>query len=489
MKNDSTHSAGSAAHRLLSASALQRLQALDMLWGDGAHPNSTASKEAPPPTPQKPCAFDVALVGGGLSMLFAPLLARRNLSVVVLERALDGTPHREWNASATELQELVDLGLLTAAELAAVVVARYDSGICRWHGGATQRVHDVLDCAVDSGALWLLARAKAEAAGVTLWPGVSVTHEWPDDAGVTLRLVRHPDAAAPAPDVLRVATMVDGRGASSPYARGDLVCPTVGGVLEGLEEGQGPLLIDPKVGEILVTTEGIEAGRQHLWEAFPGHPGQVAVYLFYYAERGSLGPAPLERLYDRFASHLSRYKTGNWRLVRPTFGMIPGHSRMRQPVVSPHPRLVLVGDAAGRQSPLTFCGFGAMLRSLRPATDGIERAVRGEHHGASVVDDAPVHAITGILALMLARADNNGVDKTNALLNAAFTTLEEDGPQGMNALLQDRMGRDEAVRFLWRVGQKYKGVWPAVYKQLGPRDALRWAWRQRSSMVSLLHTR
>lgn len=480
------------AQALLPPAAWQRLQTLDAIWGGGA--KAPQAPVTPPasgqPVPSGDAAdFDVALVGGGLSLLFAPLLAKRGLRVVVLERALDGTPHREWNVSHGELQELRALELFSEAELRDIVVAQYDVGICRWHGGATQQVRGVLDCAVDAAALWQLARAKALAADVVLWPGVAVAGEWPDDAGVTLQLQRQPRSTVPAPPTLRVRAMVDARGAGSPYARGDLVCPTVGGVLEGLEEGPGLKQIDAKVGEILVTTEGIEAGRQHLWEAFPGRPGQVAVYLFYYAERGTLGPEPLTQLYERFVSHLGRYKAGAWRLVRPTFGMIPGHSRLRPPVVSPHPRLVLVGDAAGRQSPLTFCGFGAMLRSLRPAADGIERAVWGERTDASVVDDAPIHAITGILALMLARAAQHGPDKTNALLNAAFTTLEEGGAESMNALLQDRMSRDEAVRFMWRVGQKYKGVWPAVYKQLGPRDAMLWAWRQRASVASLLRPR
>ena len=64
-------------------------------------------------------------------------------------------------------------------------------------------------------------------------------------------------------------------GASSPHAAFDLVCPTVGGVLGDLANGDGPLDVDPRVGEILVTTEGIEEDRQHIWEGFPGPGGAL----------------------------------------------------------------------------------------------------------------------------------------------------------------------------------------------------------------------
>jgi lycopene cyclase CruA len=230
----------------------------------------------------------------------------------------------------------------------------------------------------------------------------------------------------------------------------------------------------------------VEDGRQHLWEAFPGRNGEVAVYLFYYAEPHTLPSRPLARLYERFAAKLGHYKRGDWQLVRPTFGIIPGHSRLRPARQNPHGRIVLVGDAAARQSPLTFCGFGAMLRSLTGACEGIVRAVHGDAPKDSVVDDAPVHQVTGALALMLARAHRNDPDKTNALLNAAFNTLESRGSAVMNALLQDCMSQDEAVRFVWEVGQRYPKVWSAVLRQLGPQNALRWAWRLRRPLANLM---
>ena len=42
--------------------------------------------------------------------------------------------------------------------------------------------------------------------------------------------------------------------------------------MAGLPLGQDAQALDPTVGEILVTSEGVEDGRQHIWEGFPGHP-------------------------------------------------------------------------------------------------------------------------------------------------------------------------------------------------------------------------
>lgn len=242
------------------------------------------------------------------------------------------------------------------------------------------------------------------------------------------------------------------------------------------------------MGEILVTTEGVEDGRQHLWEAFPGQPGQTAVYLFYYAQPNQLGASPLAALYERFVAKMPRYKRGPWRLIKPTFGVIPGYSRLGPVPRSPHWRILLVGDAAGRQSPLTFCGFGAMLRAMpevwRTVQLRLTAAPKGHHHGGLSLD-APIHGATGALALMLAHAKSHAEGATNALLQAAFATLDEAGPQIFAGLLQDTMTREQAVQFLWQVSKRHPGVWQSVVRQLGPVRATRWAWRMRRALPAL----
>lgn len=405
--------------------------------------------------------YDVVIAGGGLWLLLAPLLASRGLRVAVLDRARIGRAHREWNCSAKELEPLVSSGLFTKEEVSSLVVARYRHGVCRWHGGGTYPVKNVLDHAVDAGRLLEAVRARAEARGVELFDEHEVKAHAEGPGSVSL--------ATSTGDTLSARIFVDARGASSPLASADLVCPTVGGVLRGLEEGEGDDRILPDVGEILATTEGVEEGRQHIWEAFPGRPGEVTVYLFFYALASTKG-ASLLSLYARFFERMPLYKRGAFELVRPTFGFIPGWSRLGAAPSPQSPRVVLVGDAAARHSPLTFCGFGNALRSFTAAADVIARAAEASFVNvpAEVLPDAPIHIGTGGLTRLMASppADPARAGELNALLDTAFATLFEMGDASYGALLRDEMSARDFVRFLRLVAAKRPQVWREALSSL-----------------------
>ncbi len=430
-----------------------------------------APPEAPPPVPDGGATadFDVAVAGGGLWSLLAPLLASRGLRVAVVERARAGTTHREWNASRAELEQLVALGLVTHSDLERLVVAEYKAGTCRFDGGESYPVLAVLDCAVDADGLLGLARRRGETLGVQYLDGQSVVAHACGARGVRLRV-----ASRGVPRDLVASVMVDARGISSPYAHADLVCPTVGGVLGGLREGPGPRELDPNVGEILATVDGVDRGRQHVWEAFPGRRGEATVYLFYYARRAER--TSLLDLYGRFFATLSTYKEGAARMLRPTFGFIPGWSRLTSSKLRPAPRVVVVGDAAALHSPLTYCGFGSMLRTLGTAAETIARAATGEPAAARAgVQDQPIHRLTGALAyLMSSRRFVEG--ELNQLLDAAFRTLHAMGPVHYAALLRDEMQPRHFVEFLWKTAAEHPAVYTNVLRGMGPALAGRWAY-------------
>lgn len=435
-----------------------------------------AQSPSPVPPPAAPdrgahVDADVLFAGGGLSLLHAIGLARRGLSVTVADRARVGVGHREWNASRAELEALVTAGIVTTTELDDdLIVARYDRGVCRWHRGGEHVVRGVLDCAVDAEALLGRARRAAVEAGVTVLDGTSVAGLAPGPRSVAATLV---EGTATRRFVARV--VVDARGAASPYATADLVCPTVGGTLEGLAEGDAIDEMSPDVGEILATTDDVEDGRQHVWEAFPGRPGATTVYLFHYAWAGRQGT--LLDLFARFFARRPGYKRGDARLVRPTFGFIPGWSRLAPAPRAPSPRIVLTGDAAARHSPLTFCGFGATLRSLAGGAERIERAIEGGAEAEVLAKDAPIHGLTGALAAMLASPPRDPARRgdLNDLLDTAFGTLAGMGEAPFAALLRDEMGGADFVTFLTRTASLRPRVYLDVARSLGPRAALRWA--------------
>ncbi|XYH99133.1 lycopene cyclase [Sorangium sp. So ce1128] len=447
---------------------LARLEHLDAARAAPAEPRRGAAVR--PPDRGAAADYDVAIAGGGLSLLLAPLLASAGLRVAVLDRARIGDAHREWNAGTAEVTALSASGLLAEDEVERLIVARYAEGLCRWHGGGTYPVRGVLDHAIDAGGLLAAARARAEALGVALLDGHAVVGHAEGPDAVALAVAE----SGAAPRALSARLLVDARGAASPYATADLVCPTVGGALTGLAEGDGERQIRPDVGEILATTEDVEEGRQHLWEAFPGRPGETTVYLFYYARSGDVGPGALLSLYARFFRLLSRYKEGDARLVRPTFGFIPGWSRLSAPPRAPGRRVRLVGDAAARHSPLTFCGFGANVRELAATAADLARAVR-EPGAPSAARDAPVHAGTGALAALMARPPGGARGgEMNALLNTAFAVLHAMGNDTYAALLRDEMQPADFVRFLRETAARRPEVYREVVSALPIRAIGRW---------------
>lgn len=461
--------------RIVASSSEEHFERLEHLDRGVVEPPRTPRARAPADGARPD--VDVVLAGGGLSLLYAPLLARRGARVVVVERARAAAAHREWNASRSELTRLSDVGLLTQAEIDSdLIVARYDRGFCRWHRGGSYDVRGVLDCAVDASRLLRRARAEAERAGVEIVDGATVVAHAEGPSAVAVEAIDRLGTST----VLTTRLLLDARGASSPLATPDLVCPTVGGVLRGLEEGDGPDQLRPNVGEILVTTEGVVDGRQHLWEAFPGRAGETTVYLFHYALASARAPGMLLGLYGRFFEALPTYKRGDAELVRPTFGVIPGWSRLtptRRPRAS---RILLVGDAAALHSPLTFCGFGAMLRSLAPVTAAVMARLDGDAADwSAVLRDADIHLGTGALARMMARPSPRPRDANalNELLDAAFASLAEMGDAPFGALLRDEMELADFVTFLRRTAAKRPHVYLDVVRRLGLGGVAAWGSR------------
>ncbi len=440
----------------------------------GEHPGAVR-----PPERGDALDADVIIAGGGLWLLLAPLLVASGLSVIVVERARAGAVHREWNASRPELEALVRVGLLTHVELEAMIVAHYREGTCRFAGGGTYPVRGVLDHAVNAGLLLEHARRLGQTRGVVFADYSTVEAESASEHGVRVRI----RDASGAERELAAAVLVDARGVCSPYSSADLVCPTVGGVLGGLAQGsaEDPSCIDPNVGEILATIDDVSAGRQHVWEAFPGRTGETTVYLFHYANAREV--SPLMDLYARFFAELPRYKRGDARLLRPTFGFIPGWSRLVPAPKAPHSRIVLVGDAAARQSPLTYCGFGATLRSLGRAADTVQGLVAGRPAPACAVDDAKVHGLTGALASVMATRALRGA-ALNALLDAAFHTLWSMGNEPYARLLRDEMSPREVATFLRRTAVRHPSVWRTVLRIMPPASLGLWGLRAASALWS-----
>ena len=438
--------------------------------------------------------FDVVLAGGGLSLLYAALLSARGLRVAVFDRRQIGCGHREWNISRRELAPLGASGLFSAAEVERLILMQYQTGICRFSGGPSYAVSGVLDCVVDAETLLHALRDRCVRQGVTLLPYRALdgyTHE-----ADRLLVQVCPTEGPPRTQVLRTRLLLDGLGAASPHARFDLCCPTVGGVMDDLTLGSGPQELDPKVGEILVTTDGVEEQRQHIWEGFPTVSAtgdavstrRMTIYLFYYLRSDLLaqhGPLPLLNLYERYFATLSRYKRGPLMLVRPTYGYIPAYTRLRSMPSAPSDRVLLVGDAAGRHSPLTFCGFGAMIRSFLSIGEGVVRLLHDDRLDAESLSalwhEPPALKVLGGLTLMMSPplfSDGSEDPETvNELLNAAFATLHGMGEDTYRRFLQDDVDGPTFVRFMLGAAERHPQVYRKVLRYLSLSESVTWLFR------------
>ncbi len=418
--------------------------------------------------------FDVLLAGGGLSLFYAAYLARRGLKVAVFDRGEIGRSHREWNASRLELAPLVHSGLFLPDEVEALVEADYDLGICRWHGGGTYPVRGVLDCVVAAAPLLEALVDKARAAGATLLPHHALTSYARGKQGVEVTVGQRK---------LTGRVLLDGTGASSAHARFDLVCPTVGGVLAGIPLGQADDELDPKRGEILVTTEDVEDGRQHVWEGFPSRHDVLTTYLFYYEEPDRLPARPLLSLYERFFATLPRYKRGTPVLTKATYGYIPAYTRLRPMPASPGDNVLLVGDAAARHSPLTFCGFGSMLRSFQPVSDALVECLHADRLSrralAACWTEPPVLKVMGGLALMMSERPSNprSPHAVNALLDDAFATLHARGGATYAEFVRDELGFAGFIGFMNATAQRHPGIYDEVFSHLSTAELARWTLR------------
>ncbi len=452
-------------------------------------------RTAPAEPPRAPEAgattdYDVLLAGGGLSLLYAVTLARRGLRVAVADPRGVGRAHREWNASLPELAPLLAEGVLDRAGLEQVIVNRYRAGLIRWRGSAPLLVEGVLDVAVDAQRLLDLLRARARGLGVHLLDGEAVLAHASGPGGVaTLLGAESPGRRS---RTLTARLLLDGRGAASPHARWDLVCPTVGGVLEGLAEGTAPDEVDPTLGEILVSVDGASGGTQPIWEGFPGAPGRFTTYLFEYTEPRRLGARPLTDLFVRFFETLPRYKRGAARVVRPTFGYIPAYTRLRPRPTAPADGVLLVGDAAGRHSPLTFCGFGAALRSFGPVSDRValllERGDLSRRALGRVWEEHPSLSVQGALALMM--IDRGGLGSArdpeviNRLLGASFGALAAQGEGALRGFLQDQATPRSLVRMLTGTAASLPEVYRLALRNLTFAELLAFAVRLAAFLAS-----
>lgn len=423
---------------------LERLRRADQVWqqyrqGNAPQPHPdvvTTTAEALDSAPD----WDVVICGGTLGILMGAALVQQGWRVALLERGQLRGRDQEWNISRRELRELVDLGLLTEAELENAIATEYNPGRIHFHEGPDFWVRDVLNVGVDPVYLLETLKQKFLAAGGELIEYASFESVIVYNNGVQMKYIRQQDTS-PLAESLTARLLLDAMGHFSPivrHVRGnqkpDAVCLVVGTCAQGYEQNE--------TGDLIASFTPIRNQCQYFWEAFPARDGRTT-YLFTYvdAHPDRLG---LEALFEEYFQLLPTYQNidlDQLEIQRALFGFFPCYRQ--SPLRYPYSRLLPIGDSSGSQSPLSFGGFGAMIRHLKRLTRGIDEALRCDQLGEAdlklLQPYQPNLSVTWLFQRSMSVGMNQSLapNQINELLSSVFQQMASLGDDVLKPFMQD----------------------------------------------------
>lgn len=450
--------------------SLSGLRAADAQWTryrTGEIPSPTVVTQASDPLPT--VAWDVAICGGTLGILLGAALAQRGWRVILLEKGILQGREQEWNISRAELEPLLELELLTEAELEAAIATEYNPARIQFGDGTPIWVRDVLNVGVSPRALLATLKAKFLAAGGTLVENTAFEHAIVHPNGVALtaggrsftaRLVL--DAMGHFSPIVRQA-----RGGKAP----DGICLVVGTCATGFP--------DNTTGDLIVSFTPIQNQCQYFWEAFPAQDGRTT-YLFTYVDTHRDRPS-LSALFEEYWRWLPSYQHVDLAAItvkRALFGFFPCYQN--SPLRYPWGRLLAIGDSSGSQSPLSFGGFGAMLRHLTRLTHGIDDALREECLSAQELGLLQPYQPNLSVTWLFQRAMRVGVeqhlppDQINQMLSTIFADMAALGEPTLKPFLQDVVQFSALAKTLLRTSVYHPALVAKILPQVGVPAVLRW---------------
>jgi lycopene cyclase CruP len=380
-------------------------------------------------TPLTDVTYDVAICGGTLGILIGATLAQRGLKVVLLERGILRGRSQEWNISRRELSSLVSLNLLTQAELDRVISSEFNPVRVGFAGGEDIWVRDVLNTGVSPVRLLELVKQKFLESGGTLLENIAF-----DDVAV------HPNGVV-INQKITAKLMLDVMGHFSPIVAQsrqnqapDAICLVVGTCATGFPENNS--------GDLIYSFTPIEHQCQYFWEAFPASDGRTT-YLFTYVDAHP-DRFSLEFLFDEYFRLLPEYQQVDLAQLdfkRALFGYFPCYRN--SPLQPQWSRILAVGDSSGLQSPLSFGGFGAMVRHLPRLTAGVINAIAADRLShqdlAQLLPYQPNLAVTWLFqkSMSVGIKQTARPEQINELLVNVFTEMQALGDSVLLPFLQD----------------------------------------------------
>lgn len=450
--------------------SLQGLRAVDTRWQayrQGRLPSPevvTTASELLPETD-----WDVVICGGTLGILLGATLVRRGWRVALVEKGILRGRDQEWNISRQELHSLVELGLLEGAELAAAIATEYNPARIQFGDSDPLWVRDVLNIGVDPVYLLEILKQRFLSAGGTLLEQTAFQ-----------RATVHPNGACVEAGEHHLTTrlLVDAMGHFSPMvqqvrqgAKPDGICLVVGTCSEGFPSNE--------TGDLIVSFTPIRHQCQYFWEAFPARDGRTT-YLFTYVDAHPSRPS-LEALFDDYWRLLPEYQgvaLPDLAVKRALFGFFPCYRE--SPLQYPWGRILPVGDSSGSQSPLSFGGFGAMIRHLARLTTGIDEALRQDCLTAGDLGWLQPYQPNLSVTWLFQESMRVGVeqslppDRINQVLGNIFKDMAALGDETLKPFLQDVVQFPALAKTLLATSVNHPALVAKILPQVGVGAIARW---------------
>ncbi|HHP7231232.1 MAG TPA: FAD-binding oxidoreductase [Xenococcaceae cyanobacterium] len=411
---------------------------------------------------------DVIICGGTLGIILGTALQKLGWKVTLIERGILQGRAQEWNISRQELTTLTELELLTATELATAIATEYNPARIGFLGGKDIWVKDVLNIGVDP--VYLLATLKNK---FLAWGGVLLENTAFTDATVCETGV----IVATAETKLKTRLLIDGMGHFSPIVKQarkgdkpDAVCVVVGSCAQGYDKNE--------TGDLIYSFTPIINQCQYFWEAFPARDGRTT-YLFSYLDAHCDRPTLQDFMteYLRLLPEYQNIELERLDFARFLFGFFPAYRN--SPLNLPFNRVLAVGDSSGSQSPVSFGGFGAMIRHLKRLSYGINEALKidslTQKDLALLQPYQPNISVTWLFQKTMSVKIEQKVNpnQINDLMNGVFQVMEKLGDDVLKPFLQDVIQFLPLAKTLPLVNPKL--VLPLL-PQIGINPLIDWSW-------------
>jgi len=412
----------------------QLLKVSEAFWQATKDASIDQSKQKSPPIVVTPSSkdnhslphtadFDCCICGGTLGVFLALALQSKGYNVAIVEKRLLKGRSQEWNINRKELFNLEKCGLLTAAELEEAITTEFNPIRIGFPEMDDIWVEDVLNLGVSPEILLERMKLRFLDKGGVLLEKMAFKTACVYEDGVEVALL--PVGALPevldAGDInrsmgesssssssgsssdesnsyngtllvaaeklansirskkkLTTKLLIDCMGHYSPIVkqmRGkqqpDGVVLVVGGALEGIPSDKNTSA------DLLYTFEDSEDDIQLFWEAFPADGGEYrTVYMFCYSDCHPSRPS-FSQLLDMYLKKLPQYQSVSPDSVRPKRLLLGGFPCYKSSPLKPgFDRIIQIGDASATQSPLSFGGFGSMIRHLPRLVAGVDQALQ-----------------------------------------------------------------------------------------------------------------